>query len=634
MKKLLLLLLCCIVAYGSYGQVAITVDETGKITQIVHTPGTKSSVKSPEKIDSDQSIIDSIQKNQAAIKALLDQKRIRNGIMGDAELFSAPEYNITSAISITDNKISQSTQNNKAILKKTRQKNIALVSFYNTMAKNIPAVNATWAELYSLEQQIWELRDLIYTAMLLDDKKHKTYLQELQHQIEVKFQLIADAAPQINTRDINTWIYKTSALSASKLIISPLGIVTENLPEMADTNKLKESIQTLHNKINNLSAYNYSTLIMEQKKYNLQMQLERLRSYTNQLEVSENNKKALSKNMIIGKYDVSDNAAYNHIRFHNAADELRLTNEQEQKYNIYKNDDKIAIYTYNIPPKGTVSYEIKSVGFIPVLQFTKYAQELLKGVRGNETTEYVKLNYVENVSNVVRISYNTILDSLSELQKSISIYTSYLPPAEKIEFADDIDKAYTTRLDKLEDLQNDSSYKHTYTLGLKVDGKEVIKPKSFNFITYKRSRIQFAAGVHFFSGNAPIVVTEGTGFKTVSYNTPRYSAGVKGYLFPQTFADVNKKTWGRTFIRSFHMALLVDAAKPLENQYLGIGFDLLPGLGINAGPHFYRYTAYQLYNNAVVGEKKTLKVRDGLQMSLTMDGGLAKDIFTTFLKLF
>jgi len=82
------------------------------------------------------------------------------------------------------------------------------------------------------------------------------------------------------------------------------------------------------------------------------------------------------------------------------------------------------------------------------------------------------------------------------------------------------------------------------------------------------------------------------------------------------------------------MALLVDAAKPLENQYLGIGFDLLPGLGINAGPHFYRYTAYQLYNNAVVGEKKTLKVRDGLQMSLTMDGGLAKDIFTTFLKLF
>jgi|GEM_PF-2666411 len=636
MNKVLLLMLCSIITYSSYGQLSITADETGSITHIIHHTGTKDTVSFPTTIEADKSIIDTIRKNQQAINALMNKKGLRNGIVADAALFSAPEYNLANAITIADDKISATNKNNKVTLKKTRQKDIALVNFYNTIAKDAPVVNDTWTELYTLEQQIWELRDLIYTAMLLDDKKHKTYLKELQSQIQAKYQQITDRAVNINTSDANKWMYQTSALSAQKLVMSPLGIVTEKLPEMADTNKLKENIQTLNNKINNLTAYSYTTLIMEQKRYNLQMQLERVRSYIKQIEVSENNKKSFSKNTIIGKYDAPKDSVYNHIRFHNAADELKFTNEKEQKDEIYKNDDRIAIYTYNIPPKGVVSYEMKSVGFVPVLQFTEYAQALLKGVRGNGILEMVKLRGIdpENFNEFVSVSYNTILDSISVLQKSISIYTSYLPPAEKIDFAKDIDNAYTTRVDELKDLQNDSSYKNTYTLGLKVDGKEVIKPKSFNFVSYKRSRIQFAAGVHFFTGNAPMVVTEGTGFKTISYNTPRYAAGLKVYLLPQTFADVNRHTWFKTTLRSWHLALLVDAAKPLENQYLGIGVDLMPGLGINVGPHFYRYTAYQLYNNAVVGEKKTLKVRDGVQVSLTMDGGLAKDIFSTFLKLF
>lgn len=637
MKKLLLLMLCSIVVYGSYGQVAITVDETGSITHIIRQPGIKDTVLFTKTVDADKSIIDTIRKNQQAIDALLDKKGIRNGIIANAQLFNKSGENKVSTICLSDDTFSQSKNNNKIILKKTRQKDIALVNFYNKIAKGIlGGVNDTWTKLYTLEQQIWELRDLIYTAMLLDDRKHKTYLIELHSQIQAKYQQITDTAKNIETNNVNKWMYQTSALSAQKLVMSPLGIVTEKLPEMADTNKLKENIQTLNNKINNLSAYSYTTLIMEQKSYNLQMQLERIRSYIKQIEISENNKKSFSKNTIIGKYDAPKDSFYNHIRFHNAADELKFTNEKEQKEEIYKNNDKIAIYTYNIPPKGVVSYEMKSVGFVPVLQFTEYAQAALKSVREKTKFEMIKLEYIllDSTKKHKSVSYNAILDTISVLQKSISIYTSYLPPADTIEFAKDIDNAYTTRVDELKELQNDSSYKHTYTLGLKVDNKEVIKPKSFNFITYKRSRIQFAAGVHFFSGNAPMVVTEGTGFKTVSYNTPRYSAGLKVYLLPQTFADVNKKTWGRTLIRSWHVALLADAAKPLENQYLGIGFDLLPGLGINAGPHFYRYTAYQLYNNAVVGEKKTLKVRDGLQVSLTMDGGLARDIFTTFLKLF
>lgn len=657
MRKLLLLMLCSIVAYGSYGQVAITVDETGKITHIKQSACYKVTI---ENLKADKNTLtEDVEKN---IKKLNTQEKLSNRFTNRESLVTTEvsaykitppntTYKIIAKDKTEEIEVLPAFKNDTSLIlrkpevnttiKRSNAKVIAQVNYFNE--KFDAGIYPAWLKLHNLENDIFQLRDFIYNIQLtainnhidIDSETDKSVSEALQKITTVLVGMQKGNGTELDR--MNNWMLNTSALTGNTYTMNAMGIVThENLPTFADTAKLAEKIRTLTSKLNSDADYNYSTLLMEQKRNNLQMQLEKIQAYHKQIAQSADLKKQLAKFTIIGKYITT--GTYNHYRFHDAATELKLANSEEVKETVYKNKDKIAIYTYNIPPKGEVSYDMKSAGFIQELQFSRLAGGVIKNynsVFANAKKALDAESYDWTGAKGFKIkSYDTVLKKLDEYQEAIAIYTACIPPAEKVDFADDADMAYTTRVDELKELQEDSSYKNTYTLGLKVDGKEVIKPKSFNFITYKRSRIQFAAGVHFFSGNAPMVVTEGTGFKTVSYNTPRYSAGLKVYVVPQTFADVNHRTWFKTMICSWHVALLVDAAKPLENQYLGIGVDLMPGLGINAGPHFYRYTAYQLYNNAVVGEKKTLKVRDGLQVSLTMDGGLAKDIFTTFLKLF
>lgn len=660
MKKLLLLMLCCNIVYGSKAQVNITIDKNGKITDIEKAEskdkkkGDNTALScitlADDPKDNNKKLEDFIKKNYEALK---NEANLHKNISTATKEIKKPQeayklkyeplkYTISSNAPVTnitaeDNKNKTHCTETTTTVKYNNTGTIAIVNYHNKQFDK--DLLKHWTALQKIETDIFQLRDYIYNLQLAVINDRMSMNGDDTTAVDKKLKSIKAALGTLEKDGIETmckWMYNTSALSGTTYTMNALGLVNpEKLPAFIDTATIAANIRSLTSKLNSEAPYNYSAVVMEQKRNNLQLQLNKIAAYYKQASQYAEQKKKYAENTIIGKYNAT--GTFDHYRFHNAQDELKLTNSDKAKETIYLNKDKIAIYTYNIPPKGEVSYEMKSVGIVQVLQFSRLAGGTLKQFNNINnklaTHSYLDTHTPQSIVTTLK-SYNDKLDELQQLQGEIAIYTACVPPADTLEFADDIDKAYTSRLDKLEELQNDSSYKHTYTLGLKVDGKEVIKPKSFNFITYKRSRIQFAAGVHFFSGNAPMVLTEGTGFKTVSYNTPRYSAGVKVYLLPQTFADVNKKTWGRTFIRSWHMALLLDASKPLENQYLGIGVDIMPGLGINAGPHFYRYTAYQLYNNAVVGEKKTLKVRDGLQVSLTMDGGLAKDIFTTFLKLF
>lgn len=655
MKKSLLLMLCSLAIGSSQAQVSITADKTGKIIQIKKSASYRVSIKN---LSADKNTLaEDVEKNRVKLNKqeklsyhFTDRESL---VVTEVSAYNIKTPNTTYKIVAKDKtpeiEVLPAFKNDTFLtlnrpeanttIKRSNAKIIAQVNYFNE--KFDASVYPAWLKLQKLENDIFQLRDFIYNIQLAAINDHIDIDGETDKSISTALQKITVTLEDMQKgKDteldrMNNWMRNTSALTGNTYTMNALGIVThENLPTFADTAKLAEKIRTLTTKLNSDADYNYSALLMEQKRNNLQMQLEKIQAYHKQIVQSAGLKKQFAKFTIIGKYITT--GSYNHYRFHDAAEELKLANDEEVKETVYKNKDKIAIYTYNIPPKGEVSYDMKSVGFVQELQFSRLAGGAIKNFNGVfDEKKLMASNFFNTGGKDITIkSYNDTLKKLAAYQEAIAIYTACIPPAEAIDFADDADMAYTTRVDELKELQEDSSHKNTYTLGLKVDGKETIKPKSFNFVTYKRSRIQFAAGVHFFSGNAPVVETEGTGFKTTSYNTPRYSAGLKVYLLPQTFADVNRHTWFKTTLRSWHLALLVDAAKPLENQYLGIGVDLMPGLGINAGPHFYRYTAYQLYNNAVVGEKKTLKIRDGVQVSLTMDGGLAKDIFTSFLKLF
>jgi len=62
----------------------------------------------------------------------------------------------------------------------------------------------------------------------------------------------------------------------------------------------------------------------------------------------------------------------------------------------------------------------------------------------------------------------------------------------------------------------------------------------------------------------------------------------------------------------------VGIPKPLDNFYLGAGVDLVPGLKLVTGAHFYKYTKYTFRNDQLLDKVNTYKLA-GPFVSLNID---------------
>jgi hypothetical protein len=69
---------------------------------------------------------------------------------------------------------------------------------------------------------------------------------------------------------------------------------------------------------------------------------------------------------------------------------------------------------------------------------------------------------------------------------------------------------------------------------------------------------------------------------------------------------------------------------PLNNFYMGAGVDLIPGLNINTGVQWFRYTKFQINNNKIVDKASIYK--PALYLAVTTDPLLFIHVVTTFFK--
>lgn len=166
--------------------------------------------------------------------------------------------------------------------------------------------------------------------------------------------------------------------------------------------------------------------------------------------------------------------------------------------------------------------------------------------------------------------------------------------------------------------------------------KYVVKNKDKEILTNQYSigrekTITIGAGVFFNQNPARIISTDVQGntltIKNVD-NRAKYVIGLKIFPFKAFEADDNLKP--KFFAKRWSVFAGFEITKPLNNLYLGIGYDVVPGLQFSAGAHVYRTDVYTIQNNQVTDQTTTYKTSGpyyGITLNPEVLAGIVKNFF-------
>ncbi|WP_462249890.1 hypothetical protein [Ferruginibacter sp.] len=241
--------------------------------------------------------------------------------------------------------------------------------------------------------------------------------------------------------------------------------------------------------------------------------------------------------------------------------------------------------------------------------------------------------------NALIIRANTISITERNYYKFLSkIVTSAPMPLEgfSVEEKTDTTPKYKTQAFVPDAKEAPYKFEYSFTKVIKSDtaktGYLKFKTDSSYFNIGKRYRFQLAAGLAY--SFAPIVRTNiDTSKNSFSVNKDenkmRIIAGVRFYLgkgiyqHDNRFIPRGKLGW----LDKTSIMVGVGIPKPLDNYYIGAGYDIVPGFNINLGGHFYRYINYNIANNTIVDNSSILKVNS--YVAITVDPTLFVKFFKT-----
>ncbi len=119
---------------------------------------------------------------------------------------------------------------------------------------------------------------------------------------------------------------------------------------------------------------------------------------------------------------------------------------------------------------------------------------------------------------------------------------------------------------------------------------------------YKSKRFQIQAGLNFTPSRAPVLTVEqldGNLSTKIEENPAQFTAMLKFYPWKSEIDDERI---------SFHHRRLsivggLSIPEPLKNIYLGLGFDLFPGINLNTGVLFYQDNEYSITNGLITNTR-------------------------------
>lgn len=170
----------------------------------------------------------------------------------------------------------------------------------------------------------------------------------------------------------------------------------------------------------------------------------------------------------------------------------------------------------------------------------------------------------------------------------------------KLEEKSDKDPAFFTSI--LSTSPSDSSIEKKVTPI--AYARDTLSAQSFKYKAGKRMSWQLGAGLSYTVANfTQTKATEENGQIKIENTSQayRFIVGMHYHFGKGLFVHDNR--FGGRFVERSSAYLGVGIPKPLENVYLGYAYDLVPGLKLTTGLHFYRNDTYTILNNSIIDKK-------------------------------
>lgn len=199
------------------------------------------------------------------------------------------------------------------------------------------------------------------------------------------------------------------------------------------------------------------------------------------------------------------------------------------------------------------------------------------------------------------------------------------PSPEKIEAATNKENMFITYTRKATSWA--APYTNKYTLSYKE--KEVSQNR---YSVGQQRSVTIGTGIFVNSNTARQVNVDSTGSRIAITNTDNRAKFVIGFkVFPWKSFMADDGIIPRYPLKRFSLFSGFEITKPKDNLYFGIGYDLFPGLNINAGYHVYKQNVYKVVNNQLTAASSNYR-GSGIYYGLTLDPEVAAGIIKVFFK--
>jgi hypothetical protein len=164
-------------------------------------------------------------------------------------------------------------------------------------------------------------------------------------------------------------------------------------------------------------------------------------------------------------------------------------------------------------------------------------------------------------------------------------------------------------------------YEVTSNTFSKVDNKWVQSDSNLvikhSYKYAKRHWIDFSVGLAYTAGDYLVKSNSGNSLPQIS-EADRFKPIAGLHIYPAGLLKIDDRINNKKIYDRLSIFLGLSVKKALENIYPAISYDIVPGIRIMGGVHFYKDTKYTIVNNAVVDQASALK-SSGAFISLNLE---------------
>lgn len=338
-----------------------------------------------------------------------------------------------------------------------------------------------------------------------------------------------------------------------------------------------------------------------------------------------------------GNLLVSTNDQLRFVRYHNGLKGYALSSPVPKDY---PEDYAMYVGLENVPGHKIVTLDQRLSDFTDKAEFTTQVQESLGALSKGRSSVTDAAKIFATLFSSVQKSGDKDVSPLCTDNAEITYlhylfvtagYKGDLPVPEKLtNQTDSSDYRYSIILAGQDDKAAPFTNEYSIEERLASDTSKKQVAKGFRYNVGKLRSFAIGAGLAFGFSQVRQVNVDSVGALSSSTDAARakFIVGLKYYPFKTFLRDNNIcPRWPE---RRFSIFGGFEVLDPLNNLYLGLGYDIVPGLNVNVGANFYRQHYYRVQNDRIL-DKATRMPAIGY-LAVTLDPEVVVDLIKLMAK--